>query len=59
MGSKKYFEKLVEDFVAFLNKQNFEDKPAEEIPIDLRGPASQSMPDWVTWKWYAPCPIPG
>jgi hypothetical protein len=50
MGDAKYYEELVRKFVDYLNSQNFEPKDPDEIPVDLRGPASESMPEWFTWK---------
>ena len=50
MGSPKHFEKLVETLVMRLYQQSFEPKRAQEIPAELRGPTSQSMPDVVHVK---------
>jgi hypothetical protein len=53
VSSKSYYEKLVQAFVDCLNTQTFEAKRPEEIPMKLRGPAAESMPEWFTWKILA------
>jgi hypothetical protein len=53
MGNAKYYEELVREFVEYLNAQSFKPKAPDEIPVDLRGSASESMPEWFTWKILA------
>jgi hypothetical protein len=62
MGSAKYYDERIRQFVDYLNTQRFEPKGPNEIPVDLRGPASESMSECFTWKilatadnpWVAP-----
>ena len=50
MGSKKHYVKVVQKFVDYLNTQNFEAKEPENIPVALRGPVFERIPEWFTWK---------
>ncbi|HEY4052503.1 MAG TPA: hypothetical protein VGL74_02100 [Terriglobales bacterium] len=53
MTKARETEQLVRSLVEFLNSHNFEPKPPDEISVELRGPASDLMPDWFTWKIQA------
>lgn len=50
MSGQKDLERLVNDFVSYLNSKSLEPRTSEDIPDELRGPERPDLQGWFDWK---------